>query len=107
MDYTYEELKKKKVTELREIAAGIENEALKGFTQLNKDHLLEALCKTLGVDMFEHHVAKSSNKQTIKAKIKDLKTKREEAMASRNSSELKLFRRKIHHLKRALRKAAV
>jgi len=45
MAHTYEELKKKKVAELREIAKGLEHEAVKGYTQLNKDHLLKALCK--------------------------------------------------------------
>ena len=106
MTHTYEELKKKKVSELREIAAGIEHEELKGHTQMNKDHLLEALCKALGIDMFEHHIAKVADKVKIKAKIKDLKTKRDEAIAARNRGELKLVRRKIHHFKRSLRKAA-
>jgi len=106
MAHTYEELKKKKVSELREIAAGIEHEELKGYTQLNKDHLLKALCKALGIDMFEHHIAKGSEKAKIKSKIKALKTKRDEAIAARNRGELKLVRRKIHHLRRSLRKTA-
>ena len=107
MAHTYEELKKKKVVELREIAAGIEHEELKGYTQLNKDHLLEALCKALGIDMFEHHIAKGADKAQIKAKIKELKTKRDEAITARNHGELKIVRRKIHHLKRSLRKEAI
>ena len=37
MDHTFEELKKKTVAELREIAAGIGDEAVKGYTQLNKE----------------------------------------------------------------------
>lgn len=106
MAHTYEELKKKKVSELREIAESIEHEELQGYTQLNKDHLLKALCKALGIDMFEHHVARSANKAEIKAKIKDLKTKRDEAMAAHNYGESKRVRRKIHHLKRSLRKVA-
>ena len=107
MAYTYEELKKKTVAELRKIAADIEHEDLKGYTQLNKDHLLKALCKSLNIDMFEHHVAKSSDKTVIKAKIKDLKNKRDEAIAEHNHGELKVIHRKIHHLKRELRKAAI
>ena len=107
MAHTYEELKKKKVSELREIAAGIENEKLQGYTQLNKDHLLKALCDALGIDMHEHHIAQISDKAKIKAKIKDLKTKRDEAITAHNHGELKLIRRKIHNLKRTLRKAAV
>ena len=107
MAHTYEELKKKKVSELREIAAGIENEKLQGYTQLNKDHLLKALCDALGIDMHEHHIAQRSDKSKIKEKIKDLKTKRDEAIAAHNHGESKLIRRKIHNLKRTLRKAAV
>ena len=107
MAHTYEELKKKTVAELRKIAAEIEHEAVKGYTQLNKDHLLKALCTALGIDMHEHHIAKSANKTDIKAKIKELKKKRDEAMTVRNKDELMVIRRKIHNLKRSLRKAAI
>jgi hypothetical protein len=50
MSYTYEELKPKTVAQLREIAAGIQHEAVKGASQLNKEHLLTALCLALGID---------------------------------------------------------
>ena len=40
MAHTYEELKHKTVVELREIAKGLEHEAVKGYTQMNKDHVL-------------------------------------------------------------------
>src|ERR1043165_4253558 len=46
MAYTYEELKHKTVAELRDIAAGIEHEALQGYTQLTKDHLLHARARS-------------------------------------------------------------
>ena len=107
MAHTFEELKKKTVAELREIASGMEQEEVKGYTQMHKDHLLKALCNALGIDMFEHHVSKDTHKTEIKAKIKELRNKRDEAIAVHNHGELKLIRRKIHHLKRALRKAAV
>ena len=55
MAYTYHELKEKTVADLREIAKGIEHEAVEGATQMNKDHLLKALCTALGIDMHEHH----------------------------------------------------
>lgn len=105
--YTYRELKKKTVAQLREIAAGIEHEAVKGYTQLNKEHLLEALCKALDIDMFEHHKVMGINKTVIKAKIKELKKKRDEALAVRNRGEHKNILRHIHQLKRKIRKAAV
>ena len=59
--------------ELREIAAGIEHEAVKGYTQLNKDHLLQALCTALSISTYEHHRAKITGKARIKEKIKELK----------------------------------
>ncbi len=56
MAYTYEELKGKTIAELREIAKGVEqHEAVQGFSQMNKEHLLPALCKALGVDTHGHH----------------------------------------------------
>lgn len=107
MAHTFEELKKKTVAELREIASGMEHEALKGYTQLNKEHLLAALCKALGIDMHVHHKVVGIDKSQIKAKIKALKKKRDEALAAHDHKQLKLARRQIHHLKRTLRKATV
>ncbi len=107
MDHTFEELKKKTVAELRDIAAEMEQEAVQGYTQMNKDHLLKALCNALGIDMYEHHVASDAHKTEIKAQIKELKKKRDEALTSHKKDGLRDIRRKIHHLKRVLRKAAV
>jgi rubrerythrin len=105
--HTYEELKKKTVAELREIAAGIEHEAVQGYTQLNKEHLLEALCKALNIDMFEHRRAVGIEKTAMKGKIKALKKKRDEALTAHGHKQLKLYRRQIHGLKRKIRKAMV
>ena len=54
-DYTYEELKEKTVAELREIAKGLDHEATTGYSQLNKAHLLPAVCTALGIVAHEHH----------------------------------------------------
>ena len=105
--YTYEELKKKTVAELREMAAGMEHEAVKGYTQLNKEHLLEAICKGLNIDMFEHHKAVGIDKTIIKGKIKALKKKRDDALAVHELKQLKIVRRHIHGLKRKIRRATV
>ncbi len=107
MAHTYEELKKKTVAELREIAAGIDDEAVKGYSQLNKEHLLAAMCKALKIDMHAHHAAEVANKGGIKTKIKLLKKKRDEAIAAHNHASLRLIRRRIHFMKRELHKAAV
>ena len=71
MDYTYEQLKHKTVSELREIAKGNEHEALQGYTQLNKEHLLVALSKALGIK-HEHHDVVGVDKASIKARIRDM-----------------------------------
>lgn len=107
MAHTYEELKTKTVAQLREIAAGIEHEALHGYTQLNKDHLLVALCKALGIEMHEHHEVKGINKADIKAQIKKLKEQRDSAIEAHDRAQLKTVRRRIHYLKRMMHKATV
>ncbi len=107
MTHTFEELKLKTVAELREIAAGIEHEALSGYTQLNKQHLLAALCKALGIEMHAHHEVKGVDKAGIKARIKELKKRREDALAAHDHAQLKAVRRKIHHLKREIHRFTV
>ena len=107
MAYTFKDLKQMTVAQLREIAAGIEHEAVKGYTQLNKEHLLVAICKALGIDTFEHHIAKGIDKSSIKAKIKELKKERDATQKSRKPKEKVLIRRKIKSLKKKLRKAVV
>ena len=51
MAYTHQELKHKTLAELRDIAKDIEHEAVQGYTQLNKEHLVVALCRALNIDM--------------------------------------------------------
>ena len=107
MAYTFKELKKKTVAQLREIAAGIDHEAVKGYTQLNKEHLLDAICEALNLDKFEHHRAVGLDKTKIKSKIKELKKKRDEAIAVHDHKEIKSIRRGIRKLKNQLKKATV
>ena len=107
MAYTYDELRGKTVAQLREIAAGIDHDAVKGYTQLHKDHLLPAICHALGIEMHEHHDVKGINKTDIKAKIKELKKRRDAALESHDHAQLKQVRRQLHHLKRQIHKATV
>ena len=106
MAFTIEELKRKNITELRDIAKGLDHEAVQGYTQLNKEHLILALAKALGVQ-HTHHDVIGTDKATIKARIKELKVKREAAISAHNHSELKAVRRNIHRLKREIHKATV
>ncbi len=107
MAHTYEELKAKTVAELREIAKGMEHEAVQGYTQMNKDHLLGALCKALGLDAHVHHHAVGIDKAVIKTRIRELKKKRDEILASQERAPLNDVLRQIHDLKRRIRKATV
>ena len=107
MEHTYEELKKKTVAQLRKIAADLDHEAIKGYSQMRKKHLLKAVCIAVGLGFHEHHVAKTENKAGIKSQIKVLKKKRDEAIDVHDYKELKVIRRKIHRLKRSLHKVTV
>ena len=106
MAHTYEELKHKTVAELREIAKGIEHEAVQGHTQMNKEHLLVAISKALGIK-HEHHDVVGVDKASIKARIRELKTKRDAALGAHDHAQLKTVRRTIHRLKRQIHKATV
>ena len=107
MAYTHNELRHKTLAELRDIAKGIEHEAVQGYTQLNKDHLVVAICKALNIDIHEHHDVVGIDKSAIKLRIKALKTKRDAAIAAHDRAELKKTRRGIHRLKRQIHKATV
>lgn len=107
MSYTFNELKKKTVAELKEIAAGIQHEAVQGYTQLNKDHLLKAICTALNIDLFEHHRAIGADKSTIKSQIRELKKNKNAAIAAHHLKELRVIRKKIKILKNKLRRVTV
>jgi hypothetical protein len=102
--YTYHELHEKTIEELREIAKGVPNqEAVQGYSQMNKQHLLPALCKALGIDTRDHHQVVGIDKPAIKAKMRELKTQRAEAIEAHDSAALKTIRRHIHSLNRQIR----
>jgi hypothetical protein len=106
MPYTYEELKHKTLADLREIAKGIEHEAIQGYTQLNKEHLIVALAKALGIH-HTHHDVVGIDKSSIKARIRELKAQRASALEAHDHVQLKVVRRTIHRLKRRIHKATV
>lgn len=107
MTYTHHDLKAKTLAELKEIAAGMEDEAVKGYSQMNKEHLVKQLCAVLRIDMHEHHTAKIPEKTSIKAQIRSLKQERDKLMGSHDHKQLGEIRAKIGLLKHRLRKAAV
>ncbi len=105
MSHTYEELKKRTVAELREIAHGLDPEAVKGYSQLNKEHLLVLVCKTLHIDMHQHREVHGLNKAAVKKLIREMKKKKLESLAAHDHRALHDLRRRIHRLKRRIHKA--
>ena len=107
MSYTFHDLKHKRIADLRNIASELDHEAVKGYTQLNKDHLLEALSKALGIDVHEHHDVTGIDKAAIKVQIRGLKKDRDAALEARDHAQLRLVRRQIHGLKHTIRRHTV
>ena len=105
MEHTYEELHKKTVAQLREIAKELDHEAVRGYSTMHKEHLVPAICEALGIEAHVHHEVVGVNKSKIKAKIRKLKADRQKALDAHDSKELKKVRREIHGLKRKLRRA--
>jgi hypothetical protein len=117
MAYTYHELKGKTIQELREIAKGNpgagatggdgdKHELVQGYSQMNKEHLLPALCKVLGIDIHEHHVVVGIDKPAIKAKMRALKQERQAALDAHDHETLRSTRRQLHHFNRMIRSHA-
>lgn len=107
MSYTYEQLKDLTVAQLREIATGIEHEAVKGFSTMHKEKLLPALCQALGIEAHVHHHVVGIDKAKVKSEIRALKVKREAALKAKDHATYKKILRDIHDLKNKLRRATV
>ena len=101
---TYEELHKKTVAELREIAKGLTDDAVQGHTQMNKEHLLPAICHALGVETHTHHHAESGfDKGQVKARMRELRHQRDEATQGGDTERLHAIRREWHTLNHRIR----
>jgi hypothetical protein len=105
MAHTFHELKHMTAAQLKEVAKGIEHEAVKGYTQLNKDHLIKAICTALGIEAHEHHEVKGIDKSRIKSRISLLKAQRNKALEAHDHKQLKAARLQIKRLKKRLRRA--
>lgn len=105
--HSWEDLHKKTIADLRDIAKEIEHPAVKGYSQMNKEHLLPALCEALGIEAHAHHEVVGIDKRRFKAKIRELKVERDKALQGGDREQLKAVRRRIHRLKRRIRAAMV
>ena len=107
MAHTYEELHGMTVAQLREIAEGVEHDAVHGYSTMHKEELLPALCTALGIEAHEHHEVVGIDKSAVKEKIRALKAERAQLIEAKDGKQLKIVRRRIRGLKRKIRKATV
>jgi hypothetical protein len=107
MEHTYEELHKKTVAQLREIADGIDHEKLQGHSTMHKADLLQRLCEVLGVEAHVHHEVVGIDKSKVKAEIRALKVTRDKALEDHDHKKLKEVRREIRGLKRKIKKSTI
>ncbi len=107
MTHTYEELHSMTVAQLRDLAKEMDNESLRGYSTMHKEDLLKSLCEVLGIEAHAHHQVVGLNKSKVKAEIRQLKQQRQTALDAGDRVELKNIRRKIHRLKRRIRRATI
>jgi hypothetical protein len=112
MAYTYDDLKGMTLAQLREMARTLESPSVQGYTQMNKEHLLPAICAVLDIDARHHPHAHASHgisagfdKGSAKARLRALKAARSQAIEVHDSAQLHSIRREMHMLKHKLRKA--
>lgn len=104
MEYSFEQLKKMTVAQMRDIAKGIESDEVKGYTQLNKEHLLMALCRALKIDIHPHKKKAAASKGNVKTKIRALKARRDEALQKADKAAFRSILQELRRLKRRSRK---
>jgi hypothetical protein len=100
---TYEDLKKKTVAELRDVAKGLTHDAVQGYTQMNKEHLLPAICKALGIEHGHHHVETGFDKSKLKVRMKMLRVERVKALEAHDSRKLQTIRGELRALNHRIR----
>ncbi len=105
MEITFDELHKKTVAQLREIAREIEHDAIRGYSTMHKEPLTVAICTALGLEAHEHHEIVGIDKKKAKGQIRELKVRRDKALEAHDRKNLKKVRREIHRLKHKLRTA--
>lgn len=100
----YHDLEKMTVVKLREEASKLED--VKGVSGMKKSELIELLCERLDIHKPETKV-EGVDKSKLKSKMRELKNKREEAVANHDHQALAEIRRRIRVYKRSLRKHTV
>ena len=103
MAHTYHELRQMTVAQLRDLAKDLKHDAVQGYSQMNKDHLLPAVCRALNINVLEHHTTVGIDKPSLKARMRQLKHDRETALTAHDHASLRNIRRQLHALNRQIR----
>jgi deoxyribodipyrimidine photolyase-like uncharacterized protein len=103
MAHTYHELRQMTVAQLRDVAKELSHQEVQGYSQMNKERLLPALCRALNIETLEHHTADGVDKPAIKARMRELKQERGKALTAHDHAQLKNIRRQMHALNRQIR----
>ena len=101
----YHELEKMTVNRLREEAKKFPD--VKGLAGMKKEELVHILIERMGIvvpDKKKKSVPAPIDRPTLKARITELQTTKVAARAEHNRKTADLLRRRIHSLKRRLRK---
>lgn len=96
-------LDKMTAKELREMALGLEG--IVGVHAMNKAELIAAIKQAKGI-VDQTTKQKAVDVRAIKAKIRELRRKRDEAKEAGNTKRVDAFRRRISNLKKKTRRAA-
>jgi hypothetical protein len=105
-EYNFHELKHTKVSVLRDIASRLDP-PIEGYSQFNKEQLIDRICRQLNIEVHGHREVQGIDKAPVKKQIRDLKKSRDAAIAAHDREKLRDVRRRIHRLKRTIRKATV
>jgi cell division protein FtsX len=99
----YEHLRKMTVIKLREEAQKFPD--VKGTSGMKKEELIDLLCGKLGIAVQKKPKKLPVDKAVVKKQIRELISKRREALERKDHTEAALYRKRIHVQKRRLRKA--
>ncbi|HOX25514.1 MAG TPA: hypothetical protein PLL30_11915 [Candidatus Krumholzibacteria bacterium] len=99
----WHELNKHRVADLREMMKQHRPE-VQGVMSMKKEQIVQLLAETLGIEP-PHKVVEGIDKTAVKAKIRAHKDLRQKALEAGNHAQLRAERRKIHRLKRGLRRS--
>jgi hypothetical protein len=103
LDVDWHELNKHRVADLRDMMKKNAPQ-IQGVLSWKKEQLVAEVAQLLGIEK-PHKVIEGIDKTAVKARIKKQRELRLAALEAKDSAQLKRARRKIHRLKRQLRRA--